>query len=408
MTPESSPPPAASSATPRSRLAPKAAVALGVLALLAVFALSSRAAGHAEGEDAPPSGMSSAGAAPEGPARHGSTAGHPLPAPVEEATARPRHFGGTTCWQNLDRFNEAVTLATFREWAAPLLAAGDPLVLNYLKGRLAELIANDPGRASEVLGWAREASPGEFKVFLGGLRGSQAIHHPKVAAQLTEMGLDERLELSRRAGLLAALETQHRFEPAVIDRLAQFAQSPTSGEAGWIATRTLGRVMKEDLSRSGNAKPYLDKLLAVGSESLEEPVRYLAFEMGMHADAPLDAQATAGLAKVLATEGSEDVRQVAAHQLSMAQDKTEALEIYAQAFATERDLCVRWALFRFAARTAGRNALPVMANMAVQDSRFQADYREFERLYASGIVDFDRLWSSLPTQDPHGCFEHKD
>ncbi|ADO69538.1 hypothetical protein [Stigmatella aurantiaca] len=408
MTPDSSPPPAAPSAQPRSRLAPKAAVAFSVLALLAVVALSSRAAGQAEEGEAPTSARSAPGGPPTDPARRGSPGSPPSPAPVEEATAGARQFSSTTCWQNLDRFNEAVTLETFREWAAPLLAAGDPLVVDYLKGRLAELIANDPLRASEVLGWARDASPGEFKVLMGGLRGSQAIHLPKVAAQLTEMGLDERLDLNRRAGFLAALETQRRFEPAVIDRLADFAQSPASGEAGWIATRTLGRVMKEDLSHAGNAKPYLDKLLTVGSESLEEPIRYLAFEMGMHADAPLDAQATQRLAKVLATEGSGDVRQVAAHELSMAQDKTAALEIYAQAFATERELCVRWALFRFAARTAGRNALPVMANMALQDSRFQADYRDFERLYASGIVDFDRLWSSLPTQDPHGCLEHEN
>jgi hypothetical protein len=319
-----------------------------------------------------------------------------------------RHFETTTCWQDLERFNEAVTFETFRDWAAPLLASGDPLVLDYLKGRLAELIANDPARAQEVLGWVREAPSKEFKVFMGGLRGSQAIHLPQVAARLLDMGLDGELALGRRAGLLAALETQHRFEPGAMDRLARFAQDPTSEEAGWIATRTLGRVMKEDLSRAGNAQPYVDRLLTVGTESMEMSVRYLALEMGMHADAPLDAQAASRLEKILTTEGSEDVRQIAAHELSMAQDKTQALDIYARTFATETDLCVRWALFRFAARTAGRQALPVLATMAMQDSRFQADYRDFERLYASGIVDFDRLWSNLPTQNPHGCLEHND
>jgi hypothetical protein len=62
-------------------------------------------------------------------------------------------------------------------------------------------------------------------------------------------------------------------------------------------------------------------------------------------------------------------------------------------------------VFRFSARVAGKDALPVMANMAIIDSRFQPDYREFEKLYASGILDFIRLWNSLPNQDPHNCLD---
>ncbi|SEL87639.1 hypothetical protein SAMN05444354_109146 [Stigmatella aurantiaca] len=400
--PAAPPPP-----SPRRRVA-QVAAALGVLTLLALLARGSLAQGHAEEEASSGHAHAHAGSAPGGSVRRGGPTGPAQPAPPEEASPGQRHFEGTTCWQDLERFNEAVTFETFRDWAAPLLASGDPLVLDYLRGRLAELIGDDPARASEVLGWVRGAPAKEFKVFMGGLKGSQALHRPQVAAQLLEMGLDGELELGRRAGLLAALETQHRFEPAAMDRLARFAQDPASGEAGWIATRTLGRVMKEDLSRTGNAKPYVDRLLSVSAESLEMPVRYLALEMGMHADAPIDAQATARLEKILATEGSGDVRQIAAHELSLAEDKTRALDIYAQAFTTETELCVRWALFRFAARTAGRNALPVMAHMAQQDSRFLADYRDFERLYASGIVDFERIWSSLPTDNPHGCLEHTD
>jgi hypothetical protein len=393
--------------SPRRRVA-QVAAALGVLALLALLARGSLAQGQPEEEASSGHAHAPSGPAPGGTVRRGGPSGPTQPAPPEEASPGQRHFEGTTCWQDLERFNEAVTFETFRDWAAPLLASGDPLVLEYLRGRLAELIGDDPARASEVLGWVRGAPSKEFKVFMGGLKGSQALHRPQVAAQLLEMGLDGELELGRRAGLLAALETQHRFEPGAMDRLAQFAQDPASEEAGWIATRTLGRVMKEDLSRSGNAKPYVDRLLKVGTESMDESVRYLALEMGMHADAPIDAKAAARLEKILTTEGSENVRQIAAHELSMAQDKTQALDIYARVFATETDLCVRWALFRFAARTAGRNALPVLADMAMHDSRFQPDYRDFERLYASGILDFDRLWSNLPTQNAHGCLEHND
>jgi len=98
----------------------------------------------------------------------------------------------------------------------------------------------------------------------------------------------------------------------------------------------------------------------------------------------------------------------AAHDLSLAEDKKQALDIYAKAFASEKELCVRWALFRFTARAAGPEALPVMADMAMVDTRFQGVFQEFEKLYASGVVDFGRVWLSLPTDDPFGCLDrHK-
>ncbi|EPX64672.1 hypothetical protein D187_000094 [Cystobacter fuscus DSM 2262] len=327
---------------------------------------------------------------------------------AEQPQEKAPRFSKTICWQDLERFNESVTLGTFRDWAGPLLASKDPHVLAYLKERLAELIGEDEGRALEVLGWAREASPAEFKLLLAGVRGAPALLKPRVVEQLMTLGLDEKLDLGRRAGFLDGLQKLPRLEPAQLERLSHFAKDAASGEAGWVTTRAIGRVMKQDFERTGNIKPYLDKLLAIGTESLDEPVRYLALEMEMHADAPLDTQTTARLAQVLTTEGSGDVRQVAAHDLSLAQDKAQVLDIYARAFATERDLCVRWALFRFSARAAGKDALPVMANMALADPRFQGDYQDFERLYASGIVDYDRIWFSLPSQDPHGCLDHHD
>ena len=338
------------------------AIALGAVALLAAVALLSRGSPERGTSEAPPS--ATPGTAPTSPAQAGA-AGPTGPTAAEKPRAKGPRFNATTCWQDLERFNEAVTLETFREWAAPLLASKDPLVLDYLKGRLAELIGGDEGRALDVLGWAREAPPAEFKLLLGGLRGSKALVLPKVAAQLTSLGLDERLDLGRRAGFLDELQRMPRLEPAALERLAHFAQDAASGEAGWATTRAIGRVMKEDLTRTGTFKPYLDKLLTIGTESLDERVRYLALEMEMHAAAPLDAQAAKKLATVLSTEGSDEVREVAAHILSLSQDKEQALEMFSQAFASRADVCVRWSLFRFAARAAGKDALPVMANMAV-------------------------------------------
>lgn len=315
-------------------------------------------------------------------------------------------FDGTLCWEELESFNEKVTLETFRQWAAPLLASNDRLALEYLKGRLGELIGEDEGRASQVLGWARGAGPTEFKLLLGGLRNSKAL--PKMAAQLTSLGLDPSIDLARRAGFLDELQRMPRLEPEALDKLTHFAKDASSGEAGWVTTRAIGQVMKEDLARTGTFEPYLDKLLTIGTESKDEQVRYLALEMEVHAEAPIDAKALGQLEKILSTDGSEHVRQVVAHDLSLSEDKSRALDIYAKAFEQERDLCVRWALFRFAARTAGKDALPVMANMAIADPRFQGIYGEFDRLYASGIFDFGRIWFSLSTDNPFGCLDHHD
>ncbi|MBU8896058.1 hypothetical protein KRR26_10605 [Corallococcus sp. M34] len=325
-----------------------------------------------------------------------------------EATAAPRRFDAPPCWQDLERFNAEVTLGTFREWAAPLLGSGDALVREYLQARLAELIGRDAAKAGEVLDWAREAPADELEVLLSGLKDSEAVHLPQVAARLTAMSLDASLDAERRTGLLLALETQRHFEPAVLTRLTAFAKDPSSGEAGWVATRTLGKVMAEDARRTGEVRPYLDSLLTVSAESPDEQIRYLALTMPLHADPVLDAKSTERYAHILTSEGSEDGRQAAAHDLSLAEDKAHVLELYAKAFPAEQNVCVRWALFRFAARAAGREALPVMATMALVDPRFQPTYQDFERIYASGVVDFERVWLSLSTQDPFGCLHHDE
>ena len=78
------------------------------------------------------------------------------------------------------------------------------------------------------------------------------------------------------------------------------------------------------------------------------------------------------------------------------------------AFKTDTDLCARWAMFRFAARAAGPDALPVMADMAADDPRFAADYQMFAQIYQSGVVDFERVWLLLPDQDPHDCLHRPD
>jgi hypothetical protein len=392
---------------PRRRT-PLLVVGLGLVAVLAGIGLLSRGS-RDEAPRAEAAQVTPLASQKQGAAHHGGASGPSGPnAPGAEAVAAPPRFESTICWRELERFNEAVTVENFREWAAPLLASRDPLVRDYLKERLKELIGNDAAHAGKVLGWAREAQGQEFKVLLSALRDSEAAQQPQVAARLLEAGLDKTLETERRAGILSALDTQPRFEPAALDRLANFARDPASGEAGWAATRTIARVMKRDFQRSGDAAPYLSRLLTIGSESPDEQIRYLAQSMPMHAAPLLDEEATERYAKLLATEGNEDGRDAAAHNLSLSRDKARVLELFTRTFQAEQSVCVRWALFRFSARVAGKEALPVMADMALIDPRFQKDYHLFEQIYASGTLDFVRVWNSLPDQDPYGCLDgHK-
>jgi hypothetical protein len=409
MTPESSSRPESPLAGASSQRTPWIVAGLGLLVVLAGVGLLSRGAGAeasgGEAAQAPTSASQKQGSSHSG---GGGGAASGKNAEGAEAEAAPRRFDSAICWKELNRFNEAVTIDTFREWAMPLLASRDPAVRDYLKERLTELIGNDTGRAGQVLDWARDAKGAEFKVILSALRDSEAAQQPQVAARMMDAGLDATLEPERRAGVLSALDTQKRFDPASLDRLANFAKDPASGEAGWAATRTIARVMKQDFSQKGDVAPYMNRLLTIGAESPDEQIRYLAQMMPMHAAPVLDAEATERYTKILATEGNESGRDAAAHNLSLSTDKAKVLELFSRTFETDTAVCVRWALFRFSARVAGREALPMMAHMAAIDPRFQPAYQEFESLYASGTLDFVRVWNSLPNQDPYNCLEHHD
>ncbi|MFY1831689.1 hypothetical protein ACN47A_37590 [Myxococcus fulvus] len=402
MRPESS-----SRSTSSGRLSRHRVVAVLVGGLLLVLVVGVVA--FWRGGSAPSRPVSGVGGEPEGgaeprTARAGGRA--PVGAGEDEAVEAAPRYDATTCWRELERFNDGVSLETFREWAAPLLASRDPLVRMYLKERLTELIGGDAGRAREVLEWTREAGPKEFKIYAMALKDSDAVHLPEVSRRILELGLDAELSPERRAGVLSALDTQKQLSADALSKLSDFARDPASGEAGWAAARTIARVMKNDYGRTANAGPYLDSLLTIGTQSLDEHVRYMALSTPMETAPVLDARATDGYAKVLTTEGSPDARGAAAHNLSLSEDRAKVLDTFTRAFEPEQDVCVRWALFRFSARAAGREALPVMAKMALIDPRFQPMHQDFERIYASGVVDFERVWNALADQDPLGCLHH--
>ncbi|NRD55450.1 hypothetical protein D7Y15_13680 [Corallococcus sp. AB030] len=386
----------------RARGVPWVWAGAGLVAVLAAVGLMWRGGDDAQ---APAAVAAPVKATQSRGSQGGSTGGGAMAAGVEEAEAAERRFSDQTCFPELARFNDGVTLETFRDWAAPLLASKDPLVRDYLKSKLAELIGDDAKKAGQVVDWARDAQGAAFQVLLSGLRESDAVQKPQVAARLLEAGLDKGLPIERRAGMLSALDTQKHLTPDAMDRMAEFARDPASTEAGWAATRTLGRVMARESENLGDASPYLDRLITIATDAPDEQIRHLAQTAPLHNSPVLDAKATARFERILRSEGNEDGRDAAAQVLAMSSDKENVLKTFTDAFQREQSVCVRWALFRFSARVAGRDALPVMANMATVDPRFQPLYGIFETLYAQGNVDFIRVWNELPDQNPFGCMD---
>ncbi len=377
-----------------------AALLLGAMLLLLLgMAWVSRRAGAPE-----------AASAPDLAARASPTAG-PTPAagPSMAAPSAPRErvpkediLPLPGCWQGVAALDQSQSLEAFPGAIAAALGAADGELATYLQERLTELVGEDPARALQVLGWARAGKmPEEVALYLGALKNAPAVHQPQVAEGLLQMGEDPATPLAHRSSALDALETQKRLSPANIRRLKSLALDVSTDSAGWVATRTLGRVMKEDHERTGTFAPYWRELLDVGEKSEELATRLLALEMPSYSDPLMDSESMDRLAVIMRTDPERDVREMAAFRLAVTRDPQKALAAYRDAFPLEKDECVRWALLRFAVRAAGVGALPLLRQMAAQDPRFVKDLEDFQRLYAEGTVDFARIW--LGKQERHQC-----
>jgi hypothetical protein len=129
--------------------------------------------------------------------------------------------------------------------------------------------------------------------------------------------------------------------------------------------------------------------------------RLLALEMPSYSNPTIGGDSMERLERIMINDRERDVREMAAFRLAVTEEPQKALEAYRNAFPKEQDECVRWAIFRFAVRAAGANALPLLEQMAAQDPRFVQDYQDFKRLYAEGTVDFSRIW--LGKEERHQC-----
>ncbi|RKH38662.1 HEAT repeat domain-containing protein [Corallococcus sicarius] len=374
----------------------KVALAGLLVLLVAVGVVLWRGAARSDDAARPPSGDTNPST---------STASAPGSAPVAAAPgARPprgEQIPMPGCWDGLAAFDQGATLDSVHAAVAAAIQARDTALVAYLQERLTELVGNDPDRALQLVTWALKAAPPEPAIYLEALKAAPAVRHPRVSEKLLAVAEDKSLAAPDRASALDALETQHRFTPETRGRLKTIALDDSADAAAWMAARTLGRVMKEDYTRTGTYAPYWKDLLDIGTTSEDTAVRLLALEMPSYSDPLLDSDSIDVLAKVMRTDKERDVREMAAFRLAVTEDPQKALAAFRAAFDGEQDLCVRWAFLRFAVRAAGADALPLVEEFARKDPRLRQDYLDFKALYATGTTDFARIW--LGKKEHHDC-----
>lgn len=319
----------------------------------------------------------------------------------KERTPKQDQLPMPGCWEGVAELDKTLSLDNFRQALAAAVGAKDQALALYLQERLTELVGNDAGKALQVLEWAAQSGQPELGVYMDAMKATGAVHQPQVVERLLKMGEDKGAQLLNRAAAMDVLETQKRFTPATMARVKAIALDESLDQVSWVATRTIGRVMKEDYERTGTFAPYWKELMDVSEKSDDMAVRLLALEMPSYSDPLIGGDSLERLDKIMRTDRERDVREMAAFRLAVTQEPDKALELYRTAFPAEHDECVRWAIFRFAVRAAGPKALPLLQQMAAQDPRFVKDYEDFVRLYTEGTVDFARIW--MGKEERHQC-----
>ncbi|HEX2569047.1 MAG TPA: HEAT repeat domain-containing protein [Polyangia bacterium] len=301
-----------------------------------------------------------------------------------------------SCWAGLLEFDQSATLASMHAAIAAAALSGDNVLIDFLKERLAELVGDNVHNAMEVLNWAEKVTGPELAIYMESLKTTGAVQNPKVSDRLLAMGENSKSSLENRLAALDTLETQKHFAPETQQRVKALALDDKLEEVAWVATRTLGRVAKEDFERTGNYQDYWKDLLDIGKRSGDAGVRALALEMPSYAEPLVDGKSIDSLGNILRTDPDPHVREMAAHRLGLTDDPDKALDTFRASFNAEKDLCLRWAIFRFALRAAGPQALPLVQQFAAADPRFLKEYEEFKAIYDRGVTDFARVWAEKP------------
>ncbi|HEX8441746.1 HEAT repeat domain-containing protein, partial [Archangium sp.] len=340
------------------RKSTKVATAVGALLLILLGAAliwrrpGSGAEGSSESSSAETPQASGAQASTTSGAAGGSTQPQP-PKPAREMLPMPG------CWQGVAELDKTLTMANFRQALAAAIAGRDRMLATYLQEKLTELVGDDPSRALQVLEWAQASDREELVVYIEAVKAAAAVQRPEVVDRLVKLGEDKGATLLHRGAAMDALETQKRFSSSTLARVKAIALDESLDSTAWVATRTIGRVMKEDYERTGTFAPYWKELMDISEKSDDMAVRMLALEMPTYSNPIIGEDSMERLDKLMRTDRERDVREMAAYRLAVTEQPDKALEYYRTAFPQEHDECVRWAIFRFAVRAAGPGALPL-------------------------------------------------
>lgn len=379
-----------------SRHLSRAAIAGFVLLVLAGAVLLRRGASSSE-ESSPPAATATSSPLSSTVV---STSG-PSATPVKERQGPREQIPMPGCWEGLLALDKTASLGSLRAALQAAIAAKDPYLAQYLQERLTEVVGNDASRALQLIEWSAAAAGPEMSIYMDALKAAPAVHDPAVLERLLKLGENKNAQTPNRSAALDALETQHRFSAESLQRLKAIALDVDADSAAWLATRTMGRVMKEDYERTGTYAPYWKELLDIGQEAKDLAVRQLALEMPSYSNPLLDSASVDTLAELMKTDPDRQVREMSAFRLARTEDPQKALEAYRTAFDGEREVCVRFAMMLYALRAAGADALPLAQEFAKKDPRLQQDYLDFKALYAAGTVDWSRIW--LDKKEYHEC-----
>lgn len=320
---------------------------------------------------------------------------------TEEQPLPEQRLAPLTCYSGYLRFEALHGLEGIRAAVRQAIARDDQAALTFLEQRLAEAIGKEAQAALQVIEWAHTAQEPEMSLYLRAVRETEAVRAPAVVDRLATMA-ESHQDPGHQANALIALETQHRFEPATLERLTTLAKKDTLVTGVAMHTvRSIGRVMDNDFARTGRFDPYMSRLMEVALDSTEADVRSLAIEMGTYPDARIEGQSLQDLAKLQLEDPDPNVREMAALVMSSGRDTEAVLEAFRKSFPREKDECVRWAIVRYAMRAGGTRALPLLKDFAQQDARFRQDYTDFKALYDAGQVDFDRAYLGKAVH--HSC-----
>lgn len=333
-------------------------------------------------------------------------------APLFSADERP---AVGSCWAGLDRLGLARSFESFPGAVQRAIMSGDDRLVEFLRERLTELIDEDPRRANTVLDWAQRFDERAMTaVFAEALSESAAVHDPQIRNRLLGMA-DEHGDPEHQAAAIAMLETQRSFDEAALNTLEEVAVATDSPLSRQLAIRTIGSVMRGHAAsadrggcRAEQCARMQQSLLDIGNAADDIDAQRLAVEMISDPPAATSPDIVRQLGDLLQSGSTRWTRQMASLALAQSGNPDQALEIYRQAFLAEVDFCTRVAIFRDAAAAAGKRALPLMAELAAVEPRLKPDHKLFAELYATGVVDFDRVVLELFDKIHLDCVEDQD